>query len=58
LLVQRVLILLLGSISHSITQERRKLAWSRVNPTTISLLPEDEEEEDKVITLFVGGLLE
>ena len=55
-LVQRILVLV-GSTSHSITQERRKVAWSRVNPTTVSLLPEDEEE-DKETTLFGGGFLE
>jgi len=57
LLVQRVLVLL-GSASHSITQERRKVAWSRVNPSTVDLLPEDGEEEKKETTLFGGGFLE
>jgi len=38
-------------------QERRKVAWSRVNPTTVSFLPEDEEE-GKEMTLFGGGFLE
>ena len=37
LLVQRVLCLM-GSASHSITQERRKVAWFRINPSTVSLL--------------------
>jgi len=54
LLVQRVLVLL-GSASHSITQERRKVAWSRMNPLTVDFLPEDVEEEKKETTLFGGG---
>ena len=51
---------LLGSASHTITQERRRVAWSRVNPS-IGALPEDKgENPDKVkeITLFSGGFLE
>jgi len=56
LLIQRVLVLL-GSTSHSISQERRKVAWSRVNPATVSLLPEDNKE-DKGTTLFGGDFLE
>lgn len=31
LLVQRALVLL-GSVSHGITQERRHIAWARINP--------------------------
>ena len=54
LLVQRVLCLL-GSTSHSITQERRKVAWSRINPSTVGLL---QEEKEKDATLFRGGFLE
>jgi len=54
LLVQRVLCLL-GSTSHSITQERRKVAWSRINPSTVGLL---QEEKEKDSTLFGGGFLE
>ena len=36
LLVQRALVLL-GSASHYVSQERRKIAWSRINPTLKSL---------------------
>lgn len=57
LLIQRVLVLL-GSASHSITKERRKVAWSRINPLTVSLLQEDAEEKKKESTLFGGGFLE
>jgi len=53
LFVQRVLVLL-GSASHS---ERRKVTWSRVNPSIVDLLPEDGEEE-KESTLLGGGFLE
>ena len=59
LLLQSTLTLL-GSASHTITQERRRVAWSRVNPS-IGALPEDtEESQDKVkeTTLFGGGFLE
>ena len=31
LLIQRALVLL-GSASHTVSQERRKIAWSRINP--------------------------
>ena len=53
----RVLVLL-GSASHSITQERQKVAWSRINPTTVHLLTEDTEGERKETTLFGSGFLE
>ena len=57
LLIQRVLVLL-GSASHSITKERRKVVWSRINPSTVSLLQEDAEENKKKSTLFGGGFLD
>lgn len=57
LLIQRVLVLL-GSTSHSITQERQKITWSLINPTTVHLLTEDTESEKKETTLFGGGFLE
>ena len=57
LLIQRVLVLL-GSASHSITQERQKVAWSCINPTTVHLLTEDTKGERKETTLFGGGFLE
>ena len=40
LLIQRALSLL-GSASHNITLERRKIAWSRINPKLKSLATED-----------------
>ena len=56
LLLQRVLVLL-GGASHSITQERRRIAWGRVNPA--NALPNDSEEgKEKEVTLFGGGFLE
>jgi len=56
LLLQRVLVLL-GGASHSITQERRRIAWGRVNPANV--LPDDQEEsKEKEVTLFGGGFLE
>ena len=59
LLLQSTLTLL-GSASYTITQERRRMAWSRVNPS-IGALPEDTEvnqEKLKETTLFGGGFLE
>jgi len=56
LLIQRVLILL-GSASHSITQERQRVAWARVNPAS-SPPVEDKEGKGKEATLFQGGFLE
>ena len=53
LLIQRVLILL-GSASQTITQERRRIAWGCVN--LANTLPEDAEEgKEKQVTLFGGG---
>jgi len=54
LLLQSVL-MKLGSVSHTITQERRRIAWGRVNPA--NTLP-DEPEEEREVTLFGGGFLE
>ena len=57
-LVQRVLVLL-GSASHSITQERRKVAWSHVNPATMSAISDDVVDDKRSeSTLFGGGFLE
>jgi len=39
----------LGSTSHSITQERKKVAWFSVSPSTVDLLPDDEEEGDHLV---------
>jgi len=57
LLIQRVLILL-GSASHSITQERQRVAWARVNPSSTPPVDEKEEKKAKGTTLFHGGFLE
>ena len=55
LLVQRALVLL-GSASHSISLERRKIAWARINPKLKSLASEDyKDRKDK---LFGLGFLE
>ena len=54
LLIQRVLILL-GSASHSITEERQRVAWARVNPK--STPPGDTQKQNEA-TLFSGGFLE
>ena len=49
--------MLLGGVSHSITQERRRIAWGCVNPA--NTLPEDQKEgKEKEVTLFGGGFLE
>ena len=55
LLVQRALVLL-GSASHSITVERRKIAWSRINPSLKSLAM--EQYEGRKDNLFGLGFLE
>ena len=57
LLVQRVLVLL-GSAAYSVKQERMKVAWSRINPSTLGLLQEDTEEDKEENTLFGSGFLE
>lgn len=55
LLVQRALVLL-GSVSHSISQERRKIAWSRINPKLKGLA--EEEYDKREANLFGPGFLE
>ena len=55
LLVQRALVLV-GSVSHSITLERRKIAWSRINPKLKSLASEEYNERES--NLFGPGFLE
>ena len=45
LLLQRALVLL-GSASHAIFLERRKIAWSRINPKLKSLASEDYDKRD------------
>lgn len=55
LLVQRSLVLL-GSASHSISLERRKIAWARINPELKSLTMEEYRDcKDK---FFGPGFLE
>lgn len=56
LLLQRVLVLL-GSASYNVTQERRRVALSQVNPTINSLPDDTEEAKEKDKTLFGGGFL-
>ena len=55
LLVQRALVLL-GSASHSITVERWKITWSRINPSLKSLAM--EQYEGRKDNLFDPGFLE
>ena len=55
LLVQRTLVLL-GSVSHSISQERRKVVWTKINPKYKSLGAEDYGKRDS--NLFGPGFLE
>ena len=55
LLTQRALVLL-GSASHAITVERRKIAWGRINPKMKSLATEDDEKWET--KLFGPGFLE
>ena len=57
LLVQRSLILL-GSLSNSITLERRRINWSKLNPALKDIPVEDDEEGSKATTLFGGGFME
>ena len=56
LLLQRVLVLL-GSASHTITRERRRVAWARASPVSTRSPPEDTEK-GKEATLFKGDFLE
>ena len=55
LLVQRALVLL-GSASHSITLERRKIAWARINPSLKSLAT--EQYDNRKNNLFGPDFLE
>ena len=55
LLIQRALVLL-GNASHNITLERRKIAWSRLNPKLKSLATEDYAGREA--NLFGPGFLE
>ena len=53
LLVQRILVLL-GSLANSITQERRQILWSRLNPLIKDFYLEEEGKDKKGTTLFGG----
>lgn len=55
LLVQRALVMI-GSVSHAITTEHRKIAWARVNPKLKGLA--SEEYGDRETNLFSPGFLE
>ena len=55
LLLQRALVLL-GSTSHAITLERRKVAWSRINPSLKALATEEYGKRET--SLFGPGFLE
>ena len=55
LLVQRALVLL-GSAAHTITLERRKIAWARINLKLKSLASEEYAERES--DLFGPGFLE
>jgi len=57
LLVQRTLILL-GSLSNSITLERRRINWSKLNPALKDIPVEEDEEASKGTPLFGGGFME
>ena len=55
LLIQRALVLL-GNASHAITLERRKVAWSRINPKLKILAT--EEYQGREANLSGSGFLE
>lgn len=54
-LLQRALVLV-GSTSHAISVERRKIAWGRINPSLKALAKEDYD--DRKDNLFGPGFLE
>jgi len=53
--IQRALVLV-GSTSHAINVERRKVAWARINPKLKSLAEEDYKDRES--NLFGPGFLE
>jgi len=57
LLVQHTLILL-GSLSNSITLERRWINWSKLNPALKDIPVEEDEEASKGKRLFGGKFME
>ena len=44
LLIQRIL-LMVADLSHSVSQERRQIAWSRLNPVIKDISLEDKKEK-------------
>ena len=56
LLLQRVIFMVAG-LSHSITQERRQIAWSRLNPVIKDISMEDTKKE-KGATWFGENFME
>ena len=54
LLIQCALVLL-GSASHTVSQERRKIAWSRINPQLKTLATEEYDKRES--NLFGPGFL-
>ena len=54
-LIQRTLVLL-GSVSHTVSQERRKIAWSRINPQLKTLATEEYDKRQS--NLFGPWFLE
>ena len=55
LLIQRALVLF-GSASHTVSQQRRKIAWSRINPQLKTLATEEYDKRES--NLFGPGFLE
>jgi len=55
LLLQRALVLV-GSTSHGISVERRKVAWARINPSLKALVTEEYEKREG--NLFGPGFLD
>jgi len=55
LLIQRIL-LMVADLSHSVSQERRQIAWSRLNPVIKDISLEDKKE--KSATLFGDSFME
>ena len=57
LMVQQILVLV-GSVSNSITQEWRQISWSRLNPLVKDIMMEEDSKGKKGATLFGGGFME
>ena len=50
------MLVLLGSASHTVSEERRKIAWSRINPQLKALATEEYDKRES--NLFGPGFLE